>query len=190
MSRKILRQLTELIEQRGGEEWVWELILNERTVRHVTRLLKWEPERPDGVSYQLFMQWVKGKSAAKAGDIDEHGTTRKQRYDMVMQLKADVLAEEGLDLIDGADETDAASVASRKNRAGYRMKLAQIYNRERYGQGDKGKLVINADKLFLEALQSGAASPREQIEDAEFEALPPGTPDDDDEIDIDELTSL
>jgi hypothetical protein len=95
-----------------------------------------------GVSRSMMYRWV-------GADPD-----RKARYAAAKRASAEVLVEEAVALLDGA-EPDRDSITKAKAQAGIRQWLAERLDRAQYGE-DKSQpvLQVNVGSLHLAALQA------------------------------------
>ena len=70
------------------------------------------------------------------------------------RIGAAALAEEGLQIIDDADENSSSAVSKAREQAGYRKWLAGVQNREEFGPPQQAALVqVNLGDALLGALQ-------------------------------------
>jgi transposase-like protein len=88
---------------------------------------------------------------------------RKAALHEARTLASEGLAEETLEIADAVKGIDNAEVQSAKLRIETRMKLAAVWNPERYGERQAG-LTINVGSLHLDALrQAQAALPAVEV---------------------------
>lgn len=67
----------------------------------------------------------------------------KAEYDAALSIWGDALAQESLGVADGVEGTDdSAAVAAAKLRVETRLKLAGMWDRERYGERDSGRVAV------------------------------------------------
>jgi transcriptional regulator with XRE-family HTH domain len=92
-------------------------------------------------------------------------------------IAGDAIAEETLDIADGVKGIDNAEVQAAKLRIEARMKLAAVWNAEKYGE-QKAGVTINVGLLHLDALrQAQTAAPALQaVEVLPALAEPAGEP--------------
>jgi hypothetical protein len=106
---------------------------------------------------------------------------RRARYEQVKKMKADLWAEEQIEILDEADGSSTSEVAKARARAEARRWIASKLHREAYG-GDGTQVnigvAITADDAFAAALKKHGmrkklpAAQRPQIQEADYEVLP------------------
>jgi hypothetical protein len=101
--------------------------------------------------------------------VDEH----EDKLRTARLMAAHSYVEDGLEILDNANEESPAGVSKAKERAHFRRWMAQVRNRDAYGEQSKGPLIaLNVNSLHLDALKaSGMAA---ALPGAPAEALPPG----------------
>jgi hypothetical protein len=146
-----------------GEARIFELYLKHRGVR---RLLKNLPAAVGTTSNRLFYEWLRA-------DPTEG---RWNRWQDIKAIIASDLVEEGLAIVDDADD---GTVPAARLRSEYRRWIAEHYDRAAFGKTDINTVVnISVDQEFLVALKSveeKAKAKREKIADADYEVLEEST---------------
>jgi hypothetical protein len=145
-----------------GEEAVFELYLKHRSVR---RLLNNLPPEIGKMSSGPFYEWLKA-------DLTEG---RWNRWQDVKQVIASDLVEEGLKIVDEADD---GTVPAARLRVEQRRWMAERYNRAAYGKQDNTTIVgvsIGDDFLAglkeVEAQAKAEQSALKEIEEADYEMV-------------------
>jgi|TARA_R110000744_G_scaffold258149_4_gene373530 hypothetical protein len=145
-----------------GEEKVFELYLKYRDVRTLLRNL---PPRVGTMSTGPFYEWLKA-------DITQG---RWNRWQDVKQIIASDLVEEGLRIVDGADD---GTVPAARLRSEYRRWIAERYDRASYGRPDSTTVIgvsIGDDFLAgLKAVEAKAKAKREREIAVEVQCEAPG----------------
>ena len=86
---------------------------------------------------------------------------RAELYAEAKRVKAEVLVQEGLDILDeSATATETAQVQAANNRAKYRQWYASKLNREAYGDDKQPAVNVNISSLHLGALQAHGHTPQ------------------------------
>lgn len=83
-----------------------------------------------GIPHSLVAQWIAGSPGLKA------------QYDAALKIWADALAQETLEIVDGATPE---TVSVKKLQAEQRNKLAGKWDRERYGERDGGAVLVQVN---------------------------------------------
>lgn len=163
MSKKITRAVHKRLDE-YGEHGIFELYMKHRSVRN---MLKNMPDSVGKMSTRLFYEWLK---ADKTGG-------RWDRWQGVKEMIASDLVEEGLMIVDGADD---GTIPAARLRVEHRRWMAERLDRVSYGKNEATALSVNGDisAVFLtglkevEARAASEAAKNEDIEEASYEVLP------------------
>lgn len=154
--------------ERIGEEAVFMLVLLKGVKPGMREI---------GISFQRFYGWLDREKG------------RRDRYVDLRPLRADVLVEQAVEILDECDGLTNSGVALAKAQADIRFRLAAKLHKQLYGTEPSVQLnVLNAGELHLDALrqvghmdlQRIAAQEAKQkeerdrlIEEADYKILPP-----------------
>jgi hypothetical protein len=142
-----------------GEERIFELYLKHRGVR---RLLKNLPAAVGTISNGPFYEWLRADPTQG----------RWNRWQDVKAIIASDLVEEGLTIVDDADD---GTVPAARLRSEYRRWIAEHYDRAAFGKADINTVVnISVDQewlIALKAVEERAKAKREKIADADYEIV-------------------
>lgn len=150
-SRPHLRNLSDQIDQLGGEEWVFDQIAAAEPMRSIASHFQ-NPETGKPYTRQMIYAWI------HAG-----GEAREKKWEEAKKIAAHIHAEDAGEILDSHRPISSADVAHVKNRAEHRKWIAKTFNRAAYGE-DSGKigLQLNIGSMHLDALR--ASSGGRQIE--------------------------
>tara|TARA_R100000664_G_C2758420_1_gene147292 strand:+ start:4882 stop:5385 length:504 start_codon:yes stop_codon:yes gene_type:complete len=162
MSKKLTRAAHKRLDT-YGEAAVFELYMKYRSVRN---MLKNMPESVGKMSNRVFYEWLK---ADKTGG-------RWDRWQGVKEMIASDLVEEGLMIVDVADD---GSIPAARLRVEHRRWMAERLNRVAYGKNETTALAVNGDigAIFLTGLKEVESRAMEkgtkenEIEEADYEVL-------------------
>jgi len=154
ITRRIGKKLTAY-----GEDEIFALYLRWGGVRP---LLKNMPKEVGPMSTGVFYDWLKETAE------------RQQKWQMVQEIQGSVLAEQGLEIVDGCD--DPTSVQGARLRSEYRRWLAEKFNRKRFGKPELVATVgITIGDEFLESLKKveewAKAEREEAVVEADYEVV-------------------
>jgi hypothetical protein len=153
--KKITRETVKKLDQ-FGEDRVFELYSRIRSVR---KLLESLTPALGKVSTYLYYQWLH----------DDKTKGRWNRWQAVRATVAGDMVEEGLNIVDSADD---GTVPAARLRSEYRRWMAERYDRGSYGKTDNNMIVgISVGSEFLSALKQIEA------EEAEHEIIVPESDD-------------
>jgi len=142
-----------------GEEKIFGLYLKYRDVRKLLRNL---PLEVGAMSNGPFYEWLKADTTQG----------RWNRWQEVKQVIASDLVEEGLTIVDDADD---GSVSAARLRSEYRRWIAERYDRASFGKPDAQVNIavgIDADWLAgLKAVETKRKAKRKEIEEADYEVI-------------------
>jgi hypothetical protein len=142
-----------------GEEKIFDLYLKYRDVRKLLRNL---PPEVGSMSNGPFYEWLKADTTQG----------RWNRWQSVKQIIAADLVEEGLTIVDDADD---GSVPAARLRSEYRRWIAERYDRAAYGKPDAQVNVavgIGDDFLAgLKAVEAKAKAKRIEAEETDYEVV-------------------
>jgi|TARA_R110000823_G_scaffold169269_1_gene301503 hypothetical protein len=142
-----------------GEERIFDLYLKHRGVR---RLLKNLPPEVGTMSNGPFYEWLKADSTQG----------RWNRWQDIKKVIASDLVEEGLSIVDDADD---GSVPAARLRSEYRRWIAERYDRVSYGKPDaQVNVAIGVGDDFLAGLKAVEAkhkAKRIEAEEADYEIV-------------------
>jgi len=140
-----------------GEENIFESYLSHRSVDHMLAAL--EPQIGQ-ISHGMFYGWLRA-------DKDNE---RWERWQVTKKIYGSSRAEEGLSIVDDADD---GTVTSARLRSEYRRWMAERFNREEYGKPDANTTVnvVTIGSDFLEALKKVEEDSKKEIAEADFEIL-------------------
>jgi hypothetical protein len=149
------------IDARGGEEWLFDMVADGKTVKWIM-----ETHFPE-LSRAMFYRYI------YAG-----GEERDKRFKVARKVGAGMLIEEALEILDDADATTKGGASKAKAQAAFRQWLAGKFNKEEYGDEHPNALpagtVLNIGQLHLHALRSEGSPDNQLIPDGECIALPAG----------------
>jgi len=139
-----------------GEKKIFDLYLKYRGVRKLIRNL---PPELGTVTNGPFYAWLKADSTQG----------RWNRWQDVKQIIAADLVEEGLDIVDEADD---GSVPAARLRSDYRQWMSSHYDRAAFGKSDAQVNVaigVGGDFLAgLKAVEAKHKAKREEIAEADY----------------------
>ena len=142
-----------------GEEKIFDLYLRYRDVRKLLRNL---PPEVGSMSNGPFYEWLKADTTQG----------RWNRWQSVKQIIAADLVEEGLTIVDDADD---GSVPAARLRSEYRRWIAERYDRAAYGKPDaQVNVAIGVGDDFLAGLKAVEAkhkAKRIEAEEADYEIV-------------------
>ena len=147
-----------------GEEKIFDLYLKYRDVRKLLRNL---PPEVGAMSNGPFYEWLKADTTQG----------RWNRWQEVKQVIASDLVEEGLAIVDDADD---GSVPAARLRSEYRRWIAERYDRTAYGKPDaQVNVAIGIGDDFLAGLKAVEAKHKakrekeeaEEAEEADYEVV-------------------
>lgn len=145
----IKRALIAELERRGkledpplsGLDYVCEWVAGGQTMRDLVRDVNVTTKLDLNLDTTLLSSYV---NATKEG---------KQKMIQARAAAAHILAEQGMEILDDADE-DRDAIAKAKGRAEYRRWLAGAWNREAYGQQQAQVSVnVNLAQLHIDAMR-------------------------------------
>lgn len=142
----VTRTAIERIDKDYGEDGVFELVVElggwNKTAKHI------------GVSRALLDKWVK-----KGGD------ERQRRKEQAIKASAETLVEQGQEILDELAESAGVlltgpEVQLANSRANYRMKMAEVRDRDKFGDRSANVNVnLNVGDLHFEALLAHGRMP-------------------------------
>ena len=142
-----------------GEKKVFDLYLKYRDVK---KMLKNMPPEVGAMSNGPFYEWLKA----------DQTQGRWNRWQNVKQVIASDLVEEGLTIVDEAND---GSVPAARLRSEYRRWIAERYDRAAFGKPDAQTVIgitIGDDFLAgLKAVEARAKAKREEIAEADYEIM-------------------
>ena len=142
-----------------GEKKVFDLYLKYRDVRKLLRNL---PPEVGTISNGPFYEWLKA----------DQTQGRWNRWQNVKQVIASDLVEEGLTIVDEAND---GSVPAARLRSEYRRWIAERYDRAAFGKPDAQTVIgitIGDDFLAgLKAVEARVKAKREEIAEADYEII-------------------
>ena len=142
-----------------GEEKIFDLYLKYRDVRKLLRNL---PPEVGAMSNGPFYEWLKADTTQG----------RWNRWQEVKQVIASDLVEEGLAIVDDADD---GSVPAARLRSEDRRWIAERYDRVSFGKPDAQTVIgitIGDDFLAgLKAVEANNHPKREEIAEADYEIV-------------------
>ena len=145
-----------------GEKKIFDLYLKYRDVR---KMLKNMPPEVGSMSNAPFYEWLRADTTQG----------RWNRWQNVKKVIASDLVEEGLAIVDEADD---GTVPAARLRSEYRRWIAERYDRAAYGKPDAQTVVgisIGDDFLAgLKAVEAKAKAKRVEAEEADFEIVEDG----------------
>jgi hypothetical protein len=142
-----------------GEKKIFDLYLKYRDVK---KMLKNLPPEVGSMSNGPFYEWLKA-------DLTQG---RWDRWQNVKQVIASDLVEEGLTIVDDADD---GSVPAARLRSEYRRWIAERYDRTAYGKPDTQTVIgISMGDDFLaglKAVEARVKAKREEVAEADYEIV-------------------
>tara|TARA_B100000949_G_scaffold188520_1_gene171367 strand:- start:1242 stop:1742 length:501 start_codon:yes stop_codon:yes gene_type:complete len=142
-----------------GEEKIFELY---REYRSIIKLLANLPPEVGTMSTGPFYAWLK----------NDPTQGRWNRWQDTKAIIASDLVEEGLAIVDGADD---GSVPAARLRSEYRRWIAERYDRTAFGKPDaQVNVAIGVGDDFLaglKAVEARAKAKRDEIEEADYEIV-------------------
>ena len=139
----MLREFDEKIDELGGIEWVCEQVACGVALMRISIDL--------GYSAAMIHHWI------NANDV-------RPMIDEARKIASDVMVEQGMEMIDGANTGKELRKAEAQARV--RMMLAEKWDSERYGKNKAAPVTINIQQQHLIALRQP-----EEIPTAEFEEV-------------------
>lgn len=131
----MLRKLCREIEEAGGDDYIFSLIVEGMTIEDIGEIL--------GVSRQMVYDWR-----------DRGGEERKKQWSKAMRMKADWHAEQSSKALGDIPPLTAAEARWRSDWASEHKWHAMILNREKYGeQKPQADVNISIGALHLDALR-------------------------------------
>jgi hypothetical protein len=156
--KKITRGIAKRLDA-YGEKKVFDLYLKYRDVK---KMLKNMPPEVGSMSNAPFYEWLKADPTQG----------RWNRWQNVKQVIASDLVEEGLTIVDEAND---GSVPAARLRSEYRRWIAERYDRAAFGRPDAQTVIgitIGDDFLAgLKAVEARAKAKREEIAEADYEIV-------------------
>lgn len=137
-----------------GEQEIFETYLE---VRNVDKMLKLIKPKAGPVSLGVFYAWLHSDKT----------DGRWQRWQDNKKIIGSSLVEEGLDIVDDADD---GSVQAARLKAEQRRWMAERYNRSEYGKPDATLNVVNVGTDWLAAMkqvEEESSRPEEIVIEAE-----------------------
>lgn len=165
--RPLLRHLAALIEERGGEEYIFDLIILGTPIREIAKLFI-NPSTNKSYNTGTLYHWR-----------NLGGEERKAKWREAIKLASHSMVEEAGDILDEAAKdpflsSPRATIA--RERAKHRLWRASKANREEYGETPAQQTFVNVENLHLQALQQGGTAGQISAEtEDEISALPPET---------------
>jgi len=145
-----------------GEKKIFDLYLKYRDVK---KMLKNLPPEVGSMSNGPFYEWLKADTTQG----------RWNRWQNMKQVIASDLVEEGLTIVDEADD---GSVPAARLRSEYRRWIAERYDRAAYGKPDAHTVnVVSIGDDFLaglKAVEAKAKAKRIEAEEADYEIVGDG----------------
>ena len=142
-----------------GEKKVFDLYLKYRDVK---KMLKNMPPEVGAMSNGPFYEWLKADPTQG----------RWNRWQNVKQVIASDLVEEGLAIVDEAND---GSVPAARLRSEYRRWIAERYDRAAFGKPDAQTVIgitIGDDFLAgLKAVEARVKAKREEVAEADYEIV-------------------
>ena len=142
-----------------GEKKVFDLYLKYRDVRKLLRNL---PPEVGTISNGPFYEWLKADPTQG----------RWNRWQNVKQVIASDLVEEGLTIVDEAND---GSVPAARLRSEYRRWIAERYDRAAFGKPDTQTVIgISMGDDFLaglKAVEARVKAKREEVAEADYEIV-------------------
>ena len=142
-----------------GEKKVFDLYLKYRDVRKLLRNL---PPEVGTISNGPFYEWLKADPTQG----------RWNRWQNVKQVIASDLVEEGLTIVDEAND---GSVPAARLRSEYRRWIAERYDRAAFGKPDAQTVIgISMGDDFLaglKAVEARVKAKREEVAEADYEIV-------------------
>jgi hypothetical protein len=142
MPRPLLQRMNRIIQENGGDEWVFARLAEGEAIRDIVKDL--------GCSRPYFYMWLREKG---------HGDQRKAMYEEAKLLSAAAKEEEGqeiLDNLEGRVLLAAPEVTLAVARSNYRKWQASVRDRATYGDKGQTEVNISIGSLHLDALRSRA----------------------------------
>ena len=156
--KKITRGIAKRLDA-YGEKKVFDLYLKYRDVK---KMLKNMPPEVGAMSNGPFYEWLKA-------DLTQG---RWNRWQNVKQVIASDLVEEGLPIVDEAND---GSVPAARLRSEYRRWIAERYDRAAFGKPDAQTVIgitIGDDFLAgLKAVEARVKAKREEVAEADYEIV-------------------
>lgn len=140
------------IKDRGGEDWLFDLVASGTPVLRIA-------EQYLNCGKSMLYRWLR----------EDPG--RREALKRAREESGHALVEEGLDIVDNADE-DNVQVA--KERASMRKFMASRYNRADFGEQNAPQVAISIGSLHLASLQTVAPEVL-QVASDQIEVLPAET---------------
>lgn len=116
------------------------------------------------VSRPMLSRWLNGRVERVKGEPGkQRAAEREKLYREARALSAQSIVEDGLDVLD--NETDPKASHLAKNRADFRLRLAENYDRTNFAAKQSGvNINLNIGDLHLDALRRRAvARPAEPV---------------------------
>lgn len=179
MPRPLLRHLEALIEELGGEEYIFDLIILGTPIREIAKLFI-NPKTQKPYNTGTLYHWR-----------NLGGEERKRKWSEAIKLAFHGMVEEAGDILDDAAKdpfltSPRATIA--RERAKHRLWRAGKANREDYGETPAQQTFLTVENLHLQALQAEGTAGQISAEtdsdtptllaepvEAEFEVLDEGT---------------
>lgn len=105
------------------------------------------------VSRPFLSQWLCGKVHDQRGPLDQQkarSATRRGLYEDARRMSAMSVVEDGRDSLDNETDPKMAQIAN--YRAAFRLKMAEVFDRERFGAA-KVQVEVNIGNMHLDALR-------------------------------------
>jgi len=118
------------------------------------KVLRWIAALPElNMSRAFLTNYLNGKINDKNGTLDEREARSKKRralYAEARKMSATTIVEDGREQLD--EETDPRMAQLAMNRATFRLRIAEAFDRDQYGQS-KAQININLGSMHLDALR-------------------------------------
>lgn len=140
-AQPVLRKLGKQIDERGGDEHVFDMLRSGMSVRRIAETF--DVPGHGSISRPLMYRWR------------DRSPTRKEGWAAAMREGAHALAEDAGDILeDLPEDPTSAQVAKAKGISEHKKWLAGLRDRDKYGQGPSTVVgVIGLPELHIEALR-------------------------------------
>lgn len=150
-ARPHLRNLSDQIDQLGGEDWVFDQIAAAMTMEDISNQFI-NPQTGEPYSRTMMYNWI------HAG-----GEEREKKWKDAQKIASHIHVEDAGTILDNHRAVTSADVQLVKLRSEHRKYLAQKFNREVYGDdANKIDVHLSLGQLHLDALRSQSALPAPQ----------------------------
>lgn len=146
-----------------GLQRVLDHVIDGKTLNVIAALPGIEMSRP------MLNSWLLGKFCGTNPAAIKKGQERRALYQEARRMSAASIAEDGIELLDAENDPRMAQLVT--SRANFRLRLAEVYDRERFGQA-KQQIQVDIAVTHLDALRK-----RTIVRAAVTPALESGEPD-------------